>query len=45
MSDYSDHARSPGNTVLGIVSWSWVGVPLLYGVYELLVKIPALFTN
>ncbi|HEY0228248.1 MAG TPA: hypothetical protein VGC05_18075 [Mycobacterium sp.] len=45
MSDHSDYARSSRNTVLGIVSWSWVGIPLLYGVYELLVKIPALFTN
>jgi hypothetical protein len=28
-----------------IVSWLWVGVPFAYGVYELVVKIPALFTN
>jgi hypothetical protein len=30
---------------VGIVSWLWVGVPFAYGLYELVVKIPALFTN
>lgn len=45
MSDHSNHARSSRSAVLGIVSWAWVGIPLLYGVYELVVKIPALFTN
>jgi hypothetical protein len=28
-----------------IASWLWVGVPFSYGVYELVVKIPALFAN
>jgi hypothetical protein len=30
---------------VGVVSWLWVGVPFAYGFYELVVKIPALFTN
>ncbi|SPM32458.1 hypothetical protein BN973_01817 [Mycobacterium rhizamassiliense] len=28
-----------------IASWLWVGVPFMYGVYQLVAKIPALFTN
>lgn len=28
-----------------IAGWLWVGVPFVYGVYELVVKIPALFAN
>jgi hypothetical protein len=45
MSDQSNHARSSRSTLLGFVSWAWVGIPLLWGLYELLVKVPALFTN
>ncbi|BAX91465.1 MFS transporter small subunit [Mycobacterium shigaense] len=36
------HASNARNTIVG---WLWVGVPFGYGVYELLVKIPALFAN
>lgn len=25
------------------VAWGWVGVPFLYGLYQLVIKIPALF--
>ena len=32
-------------TFLAIVSWLWVGVPFLYGVDQLLVKVPALLGN
>ncbi|WP_415858659.1 MFS transporter small subunit [Mycobacterium sherrisii] len=32
-------------TALRVVSWVWVGVPFCYGLYQLLVKIPALFLN
>jgi hypothetical protein len=32
-----------GRTVLIVVAWLWVAIPFLYGVYSLLVKIPALF--
>jgi hypothetical protein len=45
MSDRSIEATSPRANALGIVSWLWVGVPFTYGVYELVVKIPALFAN
>jgi hypothetical protein len=45
MSDRSIEATWPPVKALGIVSWLWVGVPFTYGVYELVVKIPALFAN
>ena len=32
-------------TFLAIVSWLWAGVPFLYGVDQLLVKVPALFAS
>jgi hypothetical protein len=31
------------SALLASVSWLWVGVPFLYGVYQLLAKVPALF--
>jgi hypothetical protein len=34
---------SAGRTVLAVVAWLWVLIPFLYGVYSLVVKIPALF--
>ena len=30
-------------TVLTAVAWAWVIVPFGYGLYQLLIKIPALF--
>jgi hypothetical protein len=45
MSTQLIEATSPRSKVLGIVSWLWVGVPFTYGLYELVVKIPALFAN
>jgi hypothetical protein len=35
-----DHAVSP---VLVVLAWLWVLVPFGYGLYQLLIKIPALF--
>jgi hypothetical protein len=32
-----------GRVVLTVLAWAWVVVPFLYGVYQLLIKIPALF--
>ncbi len=29
--------------VLTVLAWTWVAVPFLYGLYQLLGKIPALF--
>jgi hypothetical protein len=45
MTDRSNEATSPQIKLLAVVSWLWVGVPFAYGVYELVVKIPALFAN
>ncbi|MGH3901891.1 MAG: MFS transporter small subunit [Pseudonocardiaceae bacterium] len=38
-------AGSASNTraVLTVLVWAWVAVPFLYGLYQLVVKIPALF--
>jgi hypothetical protein len=32
-----------GRVVLTVLAWAWVVVPFLYGLYQLLTKIPALF--
>ncbi|MCV7427472.1 MFS transporter small subunit [Mycobacterium montefiorense] len=45
MTDRSIETRSPRDKLLGAGTWVWVGVPFTYGLYELLVKIPALFLN
>jgi hypothetical protein len=34
---------SSGRVVLTVLAWLWVIVPFLYGLYQLLIKIPALF--
>lgn len=34
---------SNGRVVLTTLAWLWVVVPFLYGLYQLLIKIPALF--
>ncbi|WP_433802385.1 MFS transporter small subunit [Actinomycetospora sp. CA-084318] len=30
-------------SVLMVLAWLWVLIPFLYGVYQLVIKIPALF--
>ncbi|WP_342666159.1 MFS transporter [Mycobacterium genavense] len=45
MSDQTVTATSPRVKLLGLVSRLWVGVPFTYGLYEVVAKIPALFTN
>jgi len=36
----------PANMLLiGIVAWLWVLIPFAYGLYQLLIKIPALFAG
>jgi len=30
---------------LTVLSWLWVGLPLVYGVYELILKVVQLFTG
>jgi hypothetical protein len=32
-----------GHAVLTALAWAWVIVPFLYGLYQLLAKIPAIF--
>ncbi|MFP5071519.1 hypothetical protein ACLFMI_17885 [Pseudonocardia nantongensis] len=34
---------SPLQWVGAVLAWLWVGIPFGYGLYELLLKIPALF--
>ena len=36
-------SASNARRVLTTLAWTWVIVPFLYGLYQLLVKIPALF--
>ena len=36
---------SNGRAVLTALAWVWVVVPFLYGLYQLLIKIPALFSS
>jgi len=48
MSHDASAARTSGGpsanrTVLTAIAWAWVGIPFLYGVYSLVLKIPALF--
>lgn len=33
----------PSRSALAVLAWVWVVVSFLYGVYQLLIKIPALF--
>jgi hypothetical protein len=37
---------APGSRpVLTALAWAWVLVPFLYGLYQLLAKVPALFSG
>ena len=39
-------AKPRGSTLLiGIVAWLWVLIPFAYGLYQLVIKIPALFAG
>jgi hypothetical protein len=33
------------NLLLGTIGWVWVGAPFCYGLVQLLIKIPAVFTG
>jgi hypothetical protein len=42
----STHDKPATNTlVIGIIAWLWVLIPFAYGLYQLVVKIPALFAG
>jgi hypothetical protein len=43
MSTRTTGSASNRRVVLTALAWAWVVVPFLYGLYQLLVKIPALF--
>jgi len=38
-----NETKSAGNAVLLMISWIVVGIPLVWGVYNTLLKLPALF--
>jgi len=38
-----DETKSAGNALMLLISWVVVGVPLVWGVYNTLLKLPALF--
>jgi hypothetical protein len=38
-----NESKSSGNAVMLLISWIVVGVPLVWGVYNTLLKLPALF--
>jgi hypothetical protein len=42
-SDDNKRANEGGHGVLLIVAWLWVGIPLLWGVYQTLIKSLPLF--
>ena len=35
--------RPASTMVIGVIAWLWVLIPFAYGLYQLVVKIPALF--
>jgi hypothetical protein len=43
----TSHAESQdahsGPPAIAWLAWVWVGLPFLYGLYQLVIKIPALF--
>jgi hypothetical protein len=41
----STQERSSATLVIGIVAWLWVLIPFAYGLYQLIIKIPALFAG
>jgi hypothetical protein len=43
MSTQATRSTSAGRVVLTTLVWAWVVVPFLYGLYQLLIKISALF--
>ncbi|WP_369194978.1 MFS transporter small subunit [Streptomyces djakartensis] len=44
-SDTGQSTPSPGGRWLVAFAWVWVGVPLVYGLYELVRKATQLFTG
>jgi hypothetical protein len=45
MSMKATGSASNRRAVLTALVWAWVFVPFLYGLYQLLIKVPALFSS
>jgi hypothetical protein len=43
MSTHAEPTERRGAPAIAWLAWVWVAVPFLYGLYQLVVKIPALF--
>jgi hypothetical protein len=43
MSTRTDETTGSGAPAIAWASWAWVVVPFLYGLYQLVLKIPAVF--
>ncbi|MFF7146132.1 MFS transporter small subunit [Streptomyces nodosus] len=41
----ADTSSTPDRRALIVLSWLWVGAPLCYGLYELVLKAKQLFTG
>ncbi|MFF4764165.1 hypothetical protein [Streptomyces sp. NPDC001292] len=41
----ADASSTPDRRALIVLSWLWVGAPLCYGLYELVLKAKQLFTG
>ncbi|HEY0814660.1 MAG TPA: hypothetical protein VGE11_15380 [Pseudonocardia sp.] len=35
--------KQASTMIIGVIAWLWVLIPFGYGLYELVIKIPALF--
>ena len=44
-SETTGERPSGGVLAITVVAWLWVLVPFAYGLYELIIKIPALFAG
>lgn len=45
MTETDSRAVESRNLTLGVIGWFWVGLPFGYGLVQLFLKIPALFTT
>lgn len=43
MSTQETTPASGGRAAITVVAWLWVLIPFVYGLYQLIIKIPALF--
>jgi hypothetical protein len=43
--DSTQDKPATNTLVIGIIAWLWVLIPFAYGLYQLVIKIPALFAG